>query len=165
MTITVAKNQWVKFFYNPEVIEAGYTHQTVKAYKPGSTIYEREMHYAFSFHKAGDVIHDPFNRVPDFPVNDLDDFLTYCDGHGASGIFRFIDQDRILYEIHQTGAFEYGVLEEDGQRGCDGINWATAWFFTEAAALKFGQECGHRHDEPRYHEDLGTWSVHYHQFD
>lgn len=151
-----------KYFYNASTTDAKYVHQYITSYKPGSPEYEHEMVWARFATKAGDIFKVTFHPELNKRVNTLEEFAEVVKAAGFSGSERFIDKDGTLYEIHQNGAFEYSPLEYDGQHDFTGINWATAWFFTEEAALAF--ECGSsQRDRPQYHEDLDTWSVHYHR--
>lgn len=69
-----------------------------------------------------------------------------------------------LYQGHKTARFDYKPLTQEGEVEY-GINWATAFFLTEAAARAFEDGLNTRHDGAHYDPDSDTWSVHYHLFD
>ena len=159
-----------KFYYNPATHACG-VKQTIKCTLITDPDYNEAKKWAWHAVKAGEVYQDPFKHLSPKVVNTIDELSEMMKQAGFSGSRYFIDTDGNLYEIYQTGAFEFAPLENDGQRADSGINWATRFFFTEEAAQAFGEglNAGRKHedgyfrwDKPQYHEELDTWSVHYH---
>ena len=159
-----------KFYYNPETRTRG-VKQTIKCTLTTDPYYEAEKRWFWDTVKAGDVYQDSFKRLSPRVVNTIEELSEMVKQAGFSGGVRFIDADGNLFEINQIGAFEFAPLEKDGQRADTGINWSTRFFFTRETAQAFGESlnAGRKHedgyfrwDKPEYHEDLDTWSVHYH---
>lgn len=159
-----------KFYFNPATRTCG-PKQTIKCTLTTDPYYEAEKRWFWHTVKAGDVYQDSFKRLSPRVVNTIEELSEMVKQAGFSGGVRFIDADGNLFEINQTGAFEFAPLERDGQRADTGINWSTRFFFTREAAQAFGESlnAGRKHedgyfrwDKPEYHEDLDTWSVRYH---
>lgn len=159
-----------KFYYNPATRTCG-AKQTIRCTLTTDPYYESEKRWFWHSVKAGDVYQDSFKHLTPRVVNTIEELSEMVKQAGFSGFVRFIDAKGNLYDLHQTGAFEFAPLEHDGQHSDAGINWATRFFFTEEAAQAFGESlnAGRKHedgyfrwDTPEYHEDLDTWSVHYH---
>lgn len=159
-----------KFYYNPATRTCG-VKQTIKCTLTTSPHYEAEKKWYWHAMKAGEVYQDPFKHLGPTVVNTIEELCEMMKQSGFSGGRYFIDANGNLYDVHQIGAFDFAPLEHDGQHADTGINWATRFFFTEEAALAFGKSLNEgrkpdegyfRWDKPEYHEDLDTWSVHYH---
>lgn len=159
-----------KFYYNPATRTCG-VKQTIKCTKVTDPHYEWEKQWAWHAVKAGEIYQDPFKCFAPQVINTVEELGILMKQAGFSGSREFIDAEGNIYCINQTGAFEFAPLEHDGQHSDAGINWATCFFFTKEAAQAFGESlnAGHkpedgyfRWDKPQYHEDLDTWSVHYH---
>lgn len=158
-----------KFYYNPTTRTCS-AKQTVRCTLTTDPHYASEKKWFWHAIKAGDVYKYPYKHIAPTVVNTIDELCELIRQSDFSGFKRFIDAEGNLYDIHQEASFEFAPLEYDGQHSA-GINWATKYFFTEEAALAFGErlnagrkpEDGYfRWDTPEYHEDLDTWSVHYH---
>ena len=159
-----------KYFYNPTTRTCG-PKLTIVCTHTTDPRYEDEKRWFWHAVKAGDVYQDPFKHLTPKVVNTIEELSEMVKQAGFSGFERFIDAEGNLYDLHQTGAFEFAPLERDGQHSDAGINWSTCFFFTEEAALAFGEglNAGRKHEDgyfrwerPQYHEELDTWSVHYH---
>lgn len=159
-----------KYYYNSATRTCG-PKLTIVCTHTTDQRYEEEKRWFWHAVKAGDVYRDPFGHLTPKVVNTIEELSEMVKQAGFSGFERFIDAEGNLYDLHQTGAFEFAPLEHDGQHSDAGINWSTCFFFTEEAAQAFGKslnagrkpEDGYfRWDKPQYHEDLDTWSVHYH---
>lgn len=149
------------YYYNPATREA-HVNQTV------STIPATDTFYAFNAKlatKAHTIYTDPFKHI-EVQVDSLQDMLHAMELCNFSGHEDFLDEDGTLYSIYQEGSWAYQPLTEDGLTS-PGINWGTQWFLTKEAADAFCCELSDkclRYDDPEYHEDLDTWSVHYHYY-
>ena len=161
-----------KFYYNPATRTCG-PKQTIRCTLTTDPHYEAEKRWYWHAVKAGDTYQDPFKHLTPKVVNTIEELSEMVKQAGFSGGLYFIDVEGNLYDLHQTGAFEYAPLERDGQYSDAGINWSTKFFFTEEAALAFGDglNAGRKHEDgyfrwerPQYHEDLDTWSVCYHNY-
>lgn len=161
-----------KYYYNSETRACG-ARQTVSSILTTDPCYESEKKWFWHAVKAGDMYQDPFKHLTPKVVNTIEEMSEMVKLAGFSGSALFIDAEGTLHKIYQEGAFEFAPLEHDGQRADTGINWATKFFFTKEAAQAFGESlnAGRKHedgyfrwDDPEYHEELDTWSVHYHCF-
>lgn len=159
-----------KYYYNSETRTCG-VNQTVSCTLTTDPHYEAEKRRFWYAVKAGDEYQDPFKHFAPKTINTIEELCEVVKQAGFSGSEKFIAADGTLYAIYQEGAFEYAPLEHDGQHSDAGINWATKFFFTKEAAQAFGESlnAGRKHedgyfrwDDPEYHEELDTWSVHYH---
>lgn len=161
-----------KYYYNPATRTCG-VRQTIECTLTTDQYYESAKCWFRHAVKAGDVYQDRYKCHTPKVVNNIEELSELMKQSGFSGYRQFIDTDGNLYGIHQEGAFEFAPLEHNGQHTDTEINWATCFFFTEEAALAFGESlnAGHKHEDgyfrwykPQYHEELDTWSIDYHRY-
>lgn len=161
-----------KYYYNaitrPDVAKVA--HQHISTIKPEDPGYESEVKfvrvkaggmYAYRKHTGGFEFKPMMKRC-----NTLEDLLEAMRDYNASCFVTFMAKDGTIYSVSQNGTFEYGPLDKDGAYDTTGINWRTCWFFTKEAAEAFRAELladgGGQVDPVKYHENLDTWSVHFH---